>query len=41
MPKVVEADGVEPRPLEERLVVAVYDVLGVEGCTLACGENEL
>lgn len=31
MPGVVEADGREPRLLEERFIVAVLAVLGVQG----------
>jgi hypothetical protein len=41
VPEIVPADKREILLLEERLEVAVNDVLGVEGCTLASGENEL
>ncbi len=40
MPKVMEADRGEARPLEEPLVVAVYNVLGVEGLPVPGGEHE-
>ncbi len=30
--------GEEARPLEKRLIVAVHDVLGVEGCSVSRGE---
>lgn len=40
MPEVVEADGGEARPLKQRLVVAVHDVLGVEGSPVRGGEDE-
>ncbi len=40
VPKVVEADGGEACPLQERLVVAIDDVLCVERLTLAGREDE-
>lgn len=39
MPEVVKADG-GSRPLQERLVVAVDDVLSVEGLAVLGGEDE-
>ncbi len=40
MPQVVEADGGEACPLEERLIGAVHDVLGVEGSPVTGGKHE-
>jgi len=40
MTEVVPADKGEACLLEERLEVAVDDVLGVQRGALACGENE-
>lgn len=40
MPEVVEADGGEASTREERLVVAVNDVLGLEGTPVTGGKHE-
>ena len=40
MPKIVESNGGEAGSIEERFVVTVHDVLGVERSALAGGEHE-
>jgi len=40
VPEIVPADKREILLLEQRLEVAVDDVLGVQRGALACGENE-
>jgi len=41
VPEVVPANRGEIRMLKERLDVAVDYVLGIEGSTFACSENEV
>ncbi len=40
MPEIVEPDGGETRPHEERLEVPVDDVLGLDGTAREVGEHE-
>jgi hypothetical protein len=40
VPEILPAYVRQPRPLEQRLEVAVDDVLSVEGSTIAGGEYE-